>query len=153
MTCVQGKTETVTQTVLREFAGLHHVLAEQAGVRVNLFQVTAICAAAAVAASAASLHQHTIGTKHMEKLLLLSRVLRAAACRVAWHAGCGVPQQLVHHARCRRGERQCEGEHAGAVPHEGAQQVSVPCHLSCLFYLLARLTQSWNLDAHCVTLC
>jgi hypothetical protein len=35
---VAGKTETVTQTVLREFAGLHHVLAEQAGVRVNLFQ-------------------------------------------------------------------------------------------------------------------
>ena len=29
---------SVTDTVLREFAGLHHVLAEQAGVRVNLFQ-------------------------------------------------------------------------------------------------------------------
>jgi hypothetical protein len=37
---LQGTVETVTQTVLREFAGLHHVLAEQAGVRVNLFQVT-----------------------------------------------------------------------------------------------------------------
>lgn len=36
---MQGATETVTETVLREFAGLHHMLAEEAGVRVNLFQV------------------------------------------------------------------------------------------------------------------
>jgi hypothetical protein len=69
-----------------------------------------------------------VATKHTSEHHSLSRVLGAAARRVTRDAGRSVPQQLVHHACCWRGERQCEGEHAGAVPHEGAQQVGVSCH-------------------------
>ena len=86
---VQGKTETVTQTVLREFAGLHHVLAEEAGVRVNLFQVPAIrvlllCCFCRPAASTHHCYQahggSTIAEPHAACCSMQSRMARQMRC-------------------------------------------------------------------------